>query len=245
MLMGKKIFTGICATTLCLCALPLGATAADAPTFILETVETTPCTLADNDYCVEVSLTASVAANTVGFGIILDDSVIAIMCNDADATFIEYNGLYWYANAMASVVEAGDTIVTFTVQLSEDVAVGDTIPLALTTTNADGVAGGYISRAYYGDEIETQDGAIVIEKDDYLLGDVDGDGLVSPLDAHQTLIAYASEQVGIDTGFNSLQRLAADVDENGVINALDAHYMLVYYASEQVGLHPTWSDVCG
>ncbi len=75
--------------------------------------------------------------------------------------------------------------------------------------------------------------------DDYinnnnLLGDVDGDGSITAIDAHKVLVAYASEQVGQDTGLDENQMLLADVDGDGSVTAIDAHHILVYYATAQV-----------
>ncbi len=78
---------------------------------------------------------------------------------------------------------------------------------------------------------------------DNLCGDIDTDGAVTPVDAHLALVAYASEQVGLDTGLTEDQMAIADVDGNGVVNAIDAHYMLVYYATEQVDENVSWETI--
>ncbi len=68
----------------------------------------------------------------------------------------------------------------------------------------------------------------------YGLCDVDGDGTVTPVDAHKALVAYASAQVNQPTGMTPLQRRAADANNNNEIDPTDAHLMLVYYATAQV-----------
>ncbi len=74
-------------------------------------------------------------------------------------------------------------------------------------------------------------------------GDVDLDGSVTAIDAHYVLVAYASEQVGQDTGLTDEQMALADVDGDGVVTAIDAHYILVYYATQQVREGVTWDDI--
>ncbi len=75
------------------------------------------------------------------------------------------------------------------------------------------------------------------------LGDVDGDGSVTPIDARLILIAYATEQTGRVADLTDAQKLIADVDASGKIDAVDAHYVLVYYATEQVRQEVTWDMV--
>ncbi len=85
--------------------------------------------------------------------------------------------------------------------------------------------------------------AIPAKWDDPDLGDIDGDGSVTPVDAHKALVAYASEQVGQDTGLTEDQMSLADVDDDGSVTPTDAHYMLVYYATQQVQEFVAWDII--
>ncbi len=75
------------------------------------------------------------------------------------------------------------------------------------------------------------------------LGDINDDGSVTPVDAHQALVAYASEQVGQDTGLTDEEMGYADIDGDGSVTPSDAHYMLLYYATQQVQEGVTWLDI--
>ncbi len=83
-----------------------------------------------------------------------------------------------------------------------------------------------------------------------LTGDVDHDGVVTPIDARQVLLYYDYEQLGIEYPLNfddeiqaRLVSEAADVDGNGAINPIDARFILLYYAGEQVGAGMTWDSL--
>ncbi len=83
------------------------------------------------------------------------------------------------------------------------------------------------------------------DTDDILLGDLDGDGVITPVDARIVLVGYATANAGIDglTGLTPEQELTGDVDGDGSLSAIDAHYILVYYASEQVWGEISWASV--
>ncbi len=78
-----------------------------------------------------------------------------------------------------------------------------------------------------------------------LLGDLNGDGNVDAVDAHLTLVAYASAQLAdADYGLTEEQFAAADIDGDGVVMPVDAHYILLYYALAQISSDGTasWED---
>ncbi len=67
---------------------------------------------------------------------------------------------------------------------------------------------------------------------DYLLqGDVNNDGVITPLDASLTLCEYANLSTSAPSEFNSRQRFTADVDMNSQIEPSDASRILSYYAA--------------
>lgn len=70
-----------------------------------------------------------------------------------------------------------------------------------------------------------------INEPDFILGDVDGDGTVSAMDASAALTYYVMQPENIeDLGF-PFNENAADWDGNGIINAIDASAILTYYVS--------------
>ncbi len=95
------------------------------------------------------------------------------------------------------------------------------------------------------DDVEPIPDDVTVEEPtiDTLCGDIDADGSITPFDARLALVAYASEQVGQDTGLTDDQMALADVDGDGVVTAVDAHYILVYYATEQVSTFVTWDAI--
>ncbi len=174
----------------------------------------------------------------------------------------------WYSNARASGWESGKIIDVFMVTIeltNQDIAALNrgndiTIPVEMTKTNALGEVSAYISEEYSGEQVNIKNGSVThlgVENDDfymddddddsYLLGDVDGDGVISPIDAYDVLLAYANVSLTGNTDysawFSSFNELAADVDGDGSIVPNDAYYILTYYANEQLGLYPTWEEI--
>ncbi len=79
------------------------------------------------------------------------------------------------------------------------------------------------------------------------LGDIDGDGEITAIDAQYVLVAYAASNVDESgsTGLSDVEFAAADVDGDGVVTAIDAHYILVYYATSNITEDGTanWDDI--
>lgn len=95
-----------------------------------------------------------------------------------------------------------------------------------------------------------QDGLIQFPKllylsHSYLRGDVDLDDTVTILDAHEALLAYSQESVGILATLLPAQVAAADIDESGTLSIWDAYWILLYYASESAGMTPDWETLTG
>ena len=64
----------------------------------------------------------------------------------------------------------------------------------------------------------------------YVLGDVDGNGVIDGADASLVLSVYAETSVGTDSRLTDSQTLAADADENHIVDGSDASWILSYYA---------------
>ena len=64
----------------------------------------------------------------------------------------------------------------------------------------------------------------------YVLGDVDGNGVIDGTDASLVLSVYAETSVGTDSRLTDSQTLAADADENHIVDGSDASWILSYYA---------------
>lgn len=73
---------------------------------------------------------------------------------------------------------------------------------------------------------------------DFILGDVDGDGTISAMDASAALTYYVMNPENIeDLGF-PFNKDAADWDGNGTINAIDASAILTYYVTAPPPANP-------
>lgn len=64
----------------------------------------------------------------------------------------------------------------------------------------------------------------------FLMGDINGDGLVDSADASSALAAYAYVSSGKDTPLYTYQESAADLNGDSFIDAVDASLILSYYA---------------
>ena len=77
-----------------------------------------------------------------------------------------------------------------------------------------------------------------------ILGDVNGDSIISVEDAVLVLTYYARQSAGLQPGndpaFSNIQN--GDVDGNGVISVEDAVSILTYYARQSAGLSPDWKN---
>ncbi|HBB72397.1 MAG TPA: hypothetical protein DCZ71_07295 [Ruminococcus sp.] len=67
-------------------------------------------------------------------------------------------------------------------------------------------------------------------EDDFVLGDVNEDGLIDSGDASEILADYANVSTGGQSRFSEKQKKAADVNNDGVCDSGDASAILGYYA---------------
>ncbi len=203
-------------------------------------------------YTATLPLTCDIEADAIGIGILPSEEITMITASDG---VLEYkDGLYWYSNAFETAVARRETIDTFTFMVSltdEEIAALDsgetiTIPIDLTKKNASGNTSAYISETCYGSAVGVSNGTItIVGYEEHILGDIDGDGEVTPIDAHDVLVAYSNESLTGESGLLYTETIAGDVNEDGAVDPTDAYYILVYYAQEQVGLAPTWKSVIG
>ena len=70
---------------------------------------------------------------------------------------------------------------------------------------------------------------------DYVLGDVNLDGIIDANDASKILEIYAKYSSGDTPAETEAQLLAAEVDNDGMITSSDASLILAYYASVSTG----------
>ena len=64
----------------------------------------------------------------------------------------------------------------------------------------------------------------------FMIGDIDGDGVVDATDASAVLSAYACTSAGQDSPLYSYQTSAADLNGDNNVDAVDASLILSYYA---------------
>lgn len=78
----------------------------------------------------------------------------------------------------------------------------------------------------------SQTAVYTISTDKYEKGDVNGDGIVNPVDATLALSQYAEISLNGNGILTQVQQYAADYDDSGVINPVDATYILIHYTDE-------------
>lgn len=78
-------------------------------------------------------------------------------------------------------------------------------------------------------------GNLIVEEDEYMLGDVNDDGYVDASDASNILNAYATVATGNVSPFDDLQKLAGDVNKDKAVDSSDASSVLGYYAYTATG----------
>ena len=104
-----------------------------------------------------------------------------------------------------------------------------TISALLTLAMSAGLTANVLSTSYLNVNAET-----TTAKTDFLLGDVNGNGMVDAVDASSVLTYYAKTSTGKDGGFTEIQMKAADMNENGLVDATDASAILTFYAKSSV-----------
>ena len=83
----------------------------------------------------------------------------------------------------------------------------------------------------------------VLTADDFLLGDVNGNGEIAADDAQIALKAYVNMLAGKESGLTAAQQQAADIDGDGEVTATDAQIILKYYVNTLAGKEVTWESL--
>ena len=104
-----------------------------------------------------------------------------------------------------------------------------TITALLSLAMSAALTANFLSTSYLNVNAET-----TTSKTDFLLGDVNGNGMVDAVDASSVLTYYAQTSTGKDGGFTETQLKAADMNENGLVEATDASAILTFYAKSSV-----------
>lgn len=82
--------------------------------------------------------------------------------------------------------------------------------------------------------------AVAVHLDNFLLGDVDGDGKISASDATDVLQEYSALSTGQPATLDAKQKKAADVNKDGSVDASDATSILAYYSALSTNGTPSW-----
>lgn len=242
----KKMFAVLAAAVMLVgseCAVPesermITANAADnAVVWKIGTVEAKPGdTVTVNIYADENTAVAVAGAqytinNTEGW---TPDSVSAVSeAYKANITANLSSSEYAFADASGAgnVCKNGDIVMSITYSIPADCKEG-TYPITWGDGSFMFVSSG--DGEDITNQIITIDGAVNVigaVEPGFLLGDVDGDGVITAMDASAVLTYYVTQPADdeIDYVFN---KEVADYDGNGVINAMDASAILTYYVSQ-------------
>ena len=76
----------------------------------------------------------------------------------------------------------------------------------------------------------------------HIMGDLNGDFMVTAADAQIALNIYSESLVENDDNTVNPENGAADIDMNGEIDAIDAQKILLYYCQTLVGDQPMWAE---
>ena len=123
-----------------------------------------------------------------------------------------------------------DTFTTFEYKFTVDNTFSAETAELTNEENLGGVSGGYIRSKEYALHFGV------------LMGDVDGDGIITGSDATMTLREYTLLSSDLDGEFNDYQNTVADVNNDGIINGTDATMILRYYTILSSNGTPSWTD---
>lgn len=130
--------------------------------------------------------------------------------------------------AEETTTEKTTTSVTTTQSATTSKTVTTTAAQSSTTTKAE-------STSTTTDSITTETAVSTTVQTDFILGDVNNNGMVDAVDASAVLTYYAVSSTGKDGGFTETQLKAADMNLDGTVNGVDASAILTLYAKNSVG----------
>ena len=67
--------------------------------------------------------------------------------------------------------------------------------------------------------------------------DIDGDGIITAIDASMVLTAYSNIQAGEPSGLTPEQENLADANRDGIINSVDASLIMSFYSGCSIGTY--------
>lgn len=79
--------------------------------------------------------------------------------------------------------------------------------------------------------------SLTVARRDFMVGDMQSDGMIDTSDASEILIAIAEMGAGTDSRLTAMQLKEADVNGDGILSTSDASLILVYIA--EAGVDPT------
>ncbi len=194
---------------------------------------------AGDDVQIEVKLKNAEAATSYGFELVLPEGMTIAVNSDNEfddeltlssrnskhsaTTNLLTNGNYkiGVASMSSKAITGNDgTVLTITAHMSEDMAEGD-YPIRIASPLLVGTDASKLA-------IQATQTRVTVE--DYMKGDVDGDGVVDLADAVLVINYYVGKAV------NTFVAKAADVDGDGTIDLADAVKIINFYVGKVPGL---------
>lgn len=221
--MKKRVSSLLLALVLLVSLLPLGTLSAkaaesNAPTISVESVEAFPgstitvnVNVKNNPGILGQTLTVSYGEGlTLMTAVSPEDNAFSALNLMKPGKFVSPCNFVWDGTELKEEEIKDGPILTLTFQVAEDAQEGKTLPIEISCDTFDNNMEAVAVNAVAG-------GVKVIN---YILGDVNRDKVVNPVD----LIMLRRHLAG---GYDNLNAdtLAADVDKNGVVNVLDLLYI--------------------
>lgn len=221
--MKKRVSSLLLALVLLVSLLPLGTLSAkaaesNAPTISVESVEAFPgstitvnVNVKNNPGILGQTLTVSYGEGlTLMTAVSPEDNAFSALNLMKPGKFVSPCNFVWDGTELKEEEIKDGPILTLTFQVAEDAQEGKTLPIEISCDTFDNNMEAVAVNAVAG-------GVKVIN---YILGDVNRDKVVNPVD----LIMLRRHLAG---GYDNLNTdtLAADVDKNGVVNVLDLLYI--------------------
>ncbi|MBR6717383.1 MAG: leucine-rich repeat protein, partial [Oscillospiraceae bacterium] len=99
-------------------------------------------------------------------------------------------------------------------------------------------------RSYAGTPAAAAEQTFTVKLNALQKGDIDGDGIISVVDAQLALVEYVTVMSGKDGTFSAAQTKAGDIDGSGSVGVDDAQNILMYYVENRVaGKTVSWEEL--